>query len=155
MKKNVYLVIAGAGPLTNNFRKQIKQDNLEDRVWFLGALAAKNVKRVLQASDIFVHPSHHNEGFPNVVLEAGAAGAYVIATDVAGVREVIIPGKTGKLIPAGDEKAIAQSLSWALTHKAKSKKIAIALRKSLINHFDWRDIVSDYFMLLNQALKHR
>lgn len=153
MKKNVSLVIAGGGPLSSNFRKQIKQDNLEDRVWFLGPLDAKKVREVLQASDIFVHPSHHNEGFPNVILEAGASGNYVIATDVAGVREVIIPGRTGKLIPPGDERAIAQALSWALAHKAKSRRIAMALRKSLIHHFDWHDIVTDFYRLLTQALK--
>ncbi len=148
MKKNVYLVIAGSGPLAKNFRKQIKLDNLEDRVWFLGPLDAKHVRAALQASDIFVHPSHHNEGFPNVILEAGAAGNYVIATDMAGVREVIIPRKTGSLIPPGDEMAITKHLSWALMHKTQARRMGKNLRKTLITNFDWRDISTSYKRVL-------
>ncbi len=154
LKRNVYFAIAGDGPLSDSIKKQIRQDNLENRVVFLGPLNTKGVRDTLQASDIFVHPSHHNEGFPNVILEAGASGAYVIATDVAGVREVIVPNKTGKLIPAGDDHAIRAALLWALTHTEKRKKIAKVLQKHLVHHFDWHQIVTGYYRLLTLAIKH-
>ncbi len=153
LKKNVYLVIAGTGELAPNFKKQIRLDNLSERVWFLGALDPKRVKEVMQASDIFVLPSHHNEGFPHAILEAGAAGTYVIATDVSGVRDVIIPGKTGALIPADDEAAIAKALFRAIERKKQTHTIAMNLRKLLVKHFNWNDVSTSYMRLLISNLK--
>lgn len=153
LKRNVYLVIAGTGPQSTAIKKFIQQDNLEERVLFLGALNTKYVRQTLQATDIFVHPSHHNEGFPNVILEAGATGSYVIATDVAGVKEVIIPNKTGALLPAEDDAALSRALLWAITHAKKRKKIGKYIRTYLKTHFDWRLIVTEYHRLLVRSLQ--
>lgn len=148
IQKNVYLAIAGDGVLASTLRKQINQDNLADRVWFLGALQPKKVKQLLQATDIFIHPSRHNEGFPNVILEAGASSNYVIATDVAGVREIIMPHTTGALIPAGNEDAITHQLIWALRNKLKTRSMGNNLRKLLIKEYDWIEISNSYMRLL-------
>lgn len=155
MNRNVYLVIAGSGPLAKTFRTQISRDALEHRVLFLGPLTAKKVRQLLQATDIFIHPSHHNEGFPNVILEAGSCGNYVIATDVAGVREVINHRETGALIPSGDDKALAQSISWALTHKKQIKIMGKTLRKLLVTNFDWNQISTSYKQLLISNLQQQ
>lgn len=155
MKNNVYLAIAGSGPLTKAFRTQIKRDNLENRVLFLGPLKPEKVRQLLQSTDIFVHPSHHNEGFPNVILEAGACGNYVIATNVAGVREIIKPRETGALIPSVDDRALAQSISWALAHKKQTKTMGRNLRKSLITGFDWSQISTSYRQLLVSNLRQQ
>jgi glycosyltransferase involved in cell wall biosynthesis len=66
-----------------------------------GWLAAADV--VLQASD--------NEGTPLTLVEAGAAGRAVVATDVGGVRSVVIDGENGLLVPAGDEAALIDALA--------------------------------------------
>jgi glycosyltransferase involved in cell wall biosynthesis len=66
-----------------------------------GWLAAADV--VLQASD--------NEGTPLTLVEAGAAGRAVVATDVGGVRSVVIDGENGLLVPAGDEAALTDALA--------------------------------------------
>lgn len=152
--KNVYLVIAGSGPLAKTLHTQIKNDNLEHRVLFLGPLTPEKVRQTLQTTDIFVHPSHHNEGFPNVILEAGACGNYVIATDVAGVREVIIPKKTGILIPSGDDQTLERSIFWAISHKNQIKTMGGNLRKSLVTGFDWNQISTSYMQLLKNGQKH-
>lgn len=148
LRNNTYLIIAGIGPLAENIQKQILKDKLEDKVLFLGALKPEQVKTVLQATNIFVHPSHHNEGFPNVILEAGATGTYTIATDVAGVREVIIPNKTGTLIHLHDEKALTKALKWAISHKKETKRMGKNLRTSFINNFDWNQISTLFMKLL-------
>lgn len=155
IKNNVYLAIAGSGPLTKTFRTQIKRDNLEHRVLFLGPLKPEKVRQLLQSTDIFVHPSHHNEGFPNVILEAGACGNYVIATDVAGVREIIKPRETGALIPSGDDRALTQSISWALAHKKQTKTMGRNLRKLLTTGFEWNQISTSYKQLLVSNLRQQ
>jgi len=146
----VYLVIAGEGPQSENLSQQIIQDGLEDRVLLVGGLPTKQVKQLLQATDIFVHPSRHNEGFPNVILEAGSCGNYVIATDVAGVREVIHNKKTGALIDSDDDK-IYRSLLWAVSNINKRKMMGKNLRTLLQHGFDWSSIVTKYYRLLSMA----
>ena len=62
-----------------------------------------------KAMDVMVLPSLR-EGFPNVVLEAGASGVPVITTEVTGARDSVVPGETGLLIPSGSPSAIAESV---------------------------------------------
>lgn len=152
IKQSVYLVIAGDGPQAESLKKQIRQDGMTHRVLFLGALNPKEVRSLFQASDIFVHPSHHNEGFPNVILEAGATGNYIIATDIAGVKEVIIPYQTGALVPTGNEKAITRKLLWALLHKTRARRIGNNLRNLLTKQFDWRKISKEYMSLITDTV---
>lgn len=148
IQKNVYLAIAGDGVLAENIQKQIRQDNLSDHVIFLGSLDPKHVRQLLQASDIFVHLSHYHEGFSNVILEAGAAGNYIIATDIAGTREIIYPKKTGALIPIDDERALTNAITWALRNKLKTRSMGSNLRKLLIKEYDWIEISNSYMRLL-------
>jgi glycosyltransferase involved in cell wall biosynthesis len=65
----------------------------------------RDVRPYLAASDAFVFPSYR-EGFPNVVLEAGAMGLACIVTDINGSNEIIIPGENGEIIPPRDENAL-------------------------------------------------
>ena len=57
----------------------------------------------LQLPDVFVFPSYR-EGFPNVVIEAGAMGLPSIVTDINGSREIIEDRKNGRIIPSHDAK---------------------------------------------------
>ncbi|SNY51851.1 Glycosyltransferase involved in cell wall bisynthesis [Arsukibacterium tuosuense] len=64
---------------------------------------------VLSNSNIVVLPSYR-EGLPKVLMEAAACGRAVITTDVPGCRHVIIPGKTGLLVPPGHVDALAEAM---------------------------------------------
>lgn len=79
-------------------------------VRFLGPRG--DVPRLLQAMDLFVLPSLW-EGMPNAALEAMASGLPLIATDVAGSRELALPGRTGWLVPPGDPPALAAAMCEA------------------------------------------
>jgi len=65
------------------------------------------------ACDVFTLPSH-NEGTPNVVLEALASGRPVVATDVGGIPDCLADPHTGLLVPARDAHALARALIDAL-----------------------------------------
>lgn len=149
--KKIKFVIAGPGELEKKIKNQTKLDNLEDKVILTGDLTYEEVKELLSQSDIFVNPSHHNEGFPNNVLEAGASGCYVIATDNAGTWEVVRNGQTGQLTPQKDSKALSDAIVWALENPEERKKIAKKFRKELEERFDW-DIISEqlYSLLTKQ-----
>jgi glycosyltransferase involved in cell wall biosynthesis len=102
------LLIAGAGPLQTELVQLSARLGLERRVRFLGF--EPKVQRWMQAADGFVLSSRH-EGLPMVLLEAGAGGVPVAATDVAGTREVVVDGLTGWLARAGDVDALALAMA--------------------------------------------
>jgi len=83
------LWIIGDGYLRKDLEEQVKKENLENRVKFLGR--QKNPYKFLNIADCFVFPSTH-EGFPNVLLEALACNLTVISTDCkSGPREILSP----------------------------------------------------------------
>lgn len=106
------LVLVGDGPLRASLESETVLLGIEDRVRFVGTVA--NVWPILSKADLFVLPSL-SENLGIAVLEAMAAGVPVIASDVGGVGEVVTDGKTGLLVPANDEAALADRLDQLLT----------------------------------------
>lgn len=143
-------VLGGPGELEEQLKTQIKNDNNENRVLMTGDLKYDQVRDLLAISDIFINPSHHNEGFPNTVLEGGASGCYVIATDNAGTWEVVRNGETGQLVPQKDSQAFAQAILWALEHPQERNAIAQNFRKELVEKFDWKVISDQLYNLLKK-----
>lgn len=81
---------------------------LEDRVRFLGQ--RKDVPELLHAADALALSSR-TEGLPNAIMEAMATGLPVVATDVGGVRELVVEEKTGFVAASGDVRGLANEMS--------------------------------------------
>ena len=99
------------------------------------------------AADALVLPSYR-EGFPNVVLEAGAMGLPTIVTDVNGAREIIREGENGVIVPIGDEKALHQAMKRFVTDATAVQQMASAARKLIADRFDQhyvRQCLKDYY----------
>jgi glycosyltransferase involved in cell wall biosynthesis len=75
-------------------------------VTFTGFLAGEDLSQAYASSDVFVFPST-TDTFGNVILEAQASGLPVVVTDEGGPKENLIPGETGFVVPADDEKGFA------------------------------------------------
>lgn len=69
-----------------------------------------DVRRFFALSDVLVFPSYR-EGFPNVVLQAGAMGLPSIVSDINGCNEIIVPDKNGIIIPVKDSKAVLEAMT--------------------------------------------
>ena len=79
------------------------------------------------AADALVHPSRR-EGFPNVVIEAGAMGLASIVTDINGSREIINDGQNGTIVPAQDPDALYAAMKAFIDHPEKVQEMASAAR---------------------------
>jgi glycosyltransferase involved in cell wall biosynthesis len=101
------LLILGAGPREGRLKELVEWLGLKRRVRFAGF--EPDVVRWMRAADGFVLSSRY-EGLPIVLLEAGACGVPVVATDVPGTREVVVDGETGWLAPAGDAAGLANTM---------------------------------------------
>lgn len=144
----VKLAVIGAG----NFEKQLKK-LAHENIIFAGEKDAKEIREALSYADLFVNPSYA-EGLPTSVLEAGAIGVPVIATDVGGTGEVIIDGETGILVAPKEVHQLREKIEFVLKNPAKAKEMAQALQKKVRSEFEWSVTVERLEKVLKK-LVHR
>ncbi len=89
------------------------------------------------ASDALAFPSYR-EGFPNVVIEAGAMGLPAIVTDINGAREIIINEENGIIIPPLNENALYTAMKRWVENPAEVQSYANAARKLIASRYEQR-----------------
>lgn len=95
----------------------------------------KDVRPWLAASDVLAFPSYR-EGFPNVVIEAGAMGLPSIVTNINGCNEIIIPGENGVIIPPRDADALYEAMKDLCEDDEKRGYLTKNARESVASRFD-------------------
>lgn len=100
-----------------------------------------DIKEIFTSSALVCLPSH-GEGLPKVLLEAGAIGRAVVATDVPGCREVIREGKNGLLVPKGDARRLAEAIARLLQDDDLRHRLGANARSIVENSFSTK-IVSE------------
>lgn len=114
-----YLIVGGPSPegdWTVQLHDQVEELGLQDRVHFLGPIAANQLSEPLSAADVFVL-STRNEGWANVILEAMACGIPVVATDVGGNAEVVSDPSLGIIVPFDRHEKLIEGLTQALAKR--------------------------------------
>lgn len=130
------LVLAGDGPMRGLVQAAIAARGLEGCVTVTGWVDEARVRTELAAAHALVLPSFA-EGLPVVIMEAMAAGRPVVSTYVAGIPELVSPGETGWLVPAGDAGALAAALAGlAATPPARLAAMGAAGRARVLARHD-------------------
>lgn len=125
----VRLVFAGEGPSRGPIDEEIARQRLGHCVQFLGH--REDVPELLRSLDLLAIPSLH-EGIPQIALQALATGIPVVGSDVGGIPSVIEHGRTGRLFPAGNDAALAETLRAALTDTAATRVMSEAGRRRVL-----------------------
>jgi glycosyltransferase involved in cell wall biosynthesis len=115
-------MLLGDGPERDNLAELAKDLGIADKVHLKGFVSDELKYQILENSDLFTLISLH-EGFGVVYLEAMYCGLPVIAADQGGQVDILKDGATGRLVPIGDETAIAQSLSEYLEDEALARRV--------------------------------
>ena len=97
--------------------------------------AQKDVRPFYEQSDVLVFPSYR-EGFPNVVIEAGAMELPSIVTDINGSREIIEHRKNGLIVPPRDEQALFDAMRWMVEHLDERKKMSEIARPMVASRYE-------------------
>lgn len=113
--------IAGDGVLFERLKYLVHILNLEDKVFLPGAMTKKELLVQLSDADIYLQPSLE-EGFCNSVLEAQACKCLCIGSDVGGLKENILDGKTGWLVPKRSPIDIADKVNEVLSMDYNDKE---------------------------------
>lgn len=102
-----------------------------------------DIKELIAISDIIVLPSYR-EGVPRTLLEAGAMGKPIIATDVVGCREVVEDGINGYLVPLNSPKVISDKIEFLFSSRELYNRFATDSRKIVEKEFNLTYIVNKY-----------
>lgn len=111
-RNQVQVAIIGDGPLHATLKQQINRLGLQDQITLTGKIAHQELPTWIGAAHLLCLPSK-NEGQPNVLLEAIAAGRPVVASATGGIPEIVSEGN-GLLFPAGNSQALAAAISKCL-----------------------------------------
>jgi glycosyltransferase involved in cell wall biosynthesis len=123
------LVVAGDGPL----RAKVPQAR--------GWLPHEELERLYDRAAVVACPSHR-EGFGVVCAEAMAHGRAVVASDVGGLRDLVVDGETGLLVPPGDSGALRAALERLLADGELRRRLGAAARERARDYCSW-DRVTD------------
>lgn len=118
--------IVGEGELRGELEQQARRLGVADHVLFPGA--RDDVPEVLASFSVFVHPSRF-EGLCLAVIEAQAAGVPVVATPVGGMRETVVDGETGLVVPVGDAGALAAAVVSLLESPERARALVAEARR--------------------------
>lgn len=141
--ENIELTILGDGRDRDELIQQKEELGLE-KVHFVGI--QKNPYPFLQQADLFVLSSRY-EGFPNVLLEAGACGTYALANDCpGGIREIIQEGINGEIHWIEDAEGFAQRVK-ELVQSVKNKELIV---NSIHSRFSKEKIMAKYNQILRE-----
>ena len=133
-------IIIGTGEDREKLQGTIEKTGLNQRVFLAGQI--KNAASFLKAFDLFILPSL-KEGLPYALLEAGAAGVPVIATDVGGVPEIIDDMSSGIVVKAKRPKEIAEAIAFLIEYPEKKKEFGEKLQKTVAEKFTLERMVKE------------
>ncbi|MFC1680736.1 glycosyltransferase family 4 protein [Pseudomonadota bacterium] len=116
------LLIVGEGRDGDDL-KALADECARDRVRFLGWVSDDELKAALYNSAECLVLASRREGFPTVVGEALACGTPVLSTRVGGIAELVVEGRTGWLVPPGDDDALRSKLSHVLNNPGLAESL--------------------------------
>ncbi|MCY3555754.1 MAG: glycosyltransferase family 4 protein [Gemmatimonadetes bacterium] len=117
------LVIVGTGDRRRALEALTRSMGLDDAVRFTGFVSEEEKLRLLTRAEVAAYPSS-KEGWGITVIEANACGVPVVAARVPGLRDAVVDGETGVLVPPGDREAMARALIDLLRDREKCERLA-------------------------------
>jgi len=138
---DVRLLIAGDGDLRDELAARAERVG-HGRIRLLGNQSQDEIARLAAAADVVAVPSVRDaagnvDGLPNFVLEALAAAAPVVATDVGGLPQIIRDGANGRLVPAKNPEALAGAIGDLLAHPDTARALGQRGRELVVRDYGW------------------
>jgi colanic acid/amylovoran biosynthesis glycosyltransferase len=149
--EDAILDIAGDGPDRQLLTERARSLGISSRVRFHGYLSQPQIRELLGHADIFVLSSFA-EGVPVVLMEAMAAGVPVVATQIAGIPELVQHEKSGLLVLPGDAVSTASAIRRLLENPELRNRYAEAARRQIEQEFDVNSETSWLATILTNAL---
>ncbi len=132
------LIIIGDGPQKIVVQSLVTQLSLDGQVSIIGRVKNADVPYYLNQFNIACFPSM-SESFGVAAIEASACEVPVIASNIGGLPEVVIDGKTGYLVKPGNEQDLSEKMYHLVIDKELRKKMGLEGRKFVSKNYDWQE----------------
>ena len=137
-----HLMIVGDGELKETYRAQAQSMDLEAHVTFAGSVSHEDLPRYYRLADFHVFPSTKRaEAFGLVALEAAASGIPSIASDLPGVRTVVLDVATGLLVPPGDVEELRKAILLFLEQVDLRERLGLSARGNAEQKYAWTPLI--------------
>lgn len=159
MKSNIHYHVIGEGPLDIELKNLCRELDLDGRVTFWGSMSRDEVKRYIEACDIFLLHSitasdGDMEGTPTVVLEAGLLEKPVVSTFHSGIPEIIQHEYSGLLTEERDVKQTVHYINLLIENRKLRISYGKALRQKILKDYS-KDEHSSRYINLYSSLSGR
>jgi len=131
---NSRLIIIGQGPIEKNLKDLAKELKVDRAIIWIGSLSQNEVFKYYGIMDLFVMPSLY-EGFGLAAAEAMAAGVPVVASNIEGLNEIVVHGKTGYLVKPADHVALSDAMLSVFSTESASKEMGRHGQEIVKTHF--------------------
>ena len=135
-QRSISLHIYGDGSQAKSLEQLAQKLKIRDMVHFHGRIPNSRVAEVLQQMQVVVIPSvFESESFGVAAIEAQACGIPVIASNVGGLSETVVAGKTGLIVPVADPAAIAQAVITLMEDEGLRLDMGHAGREHVLKNY--------------------
>ena len=133
--------IIGCGELAEKLQTQIDAHNLNAHVQLLGPRPQQDVIRIIREAAMLVMPcvvgrDGNQDGLPTVLLEAMALGTPTVATDVTGIPEAVIHGRTGLIVQQNNPLNLSEAIALLLSDSELRLRFSVEARQLIEKNFD-------------------
>jgi phosphatidylinositol alpha-mannosyltransferase len=146
------LVVAGPGDVEEALA--LLPGPVQPTVRFLGRVSDEDKARLLASSDVYVGPHTGGESFGIVLVEAMAAGAVVVASDLPAFRDVLADGAAGRLFPTGDADGLTAAVVGLLGDAEARRRLRAAAARH-VPRYDWSTVTEQVLEVYDLVLGRR
>ena len=156
VQPGVRLVCCTSAPDTPQIEQEItaKVKETPRCLWINTLLREEQYIELYSHCAVFACPSVY-EPFGITNLEAMACERPVVASEVGGIPEVVVPGTTGLLVPPADPRVIADALNYVLRDRAMAREMGLAGRRRVEEHFSWTSIAAKTRRMYEELLREK
>lgn len=147
------LTVAGSGPDLHALQRQVADLDLTDCVTFPGRIDNADIPQLYAVADCMLNPSTV-DNMPISILEAMASGVPLVSTDAGGIPDLVDSGRTGWLVPVGDDKAMADRAIALLRDRAARRAMCEAAR-SHVDAFAWPTVRAQWLAAYRSVARTR
>ena len=154
------LWMVGNGPLFNKTNDLVKKLGLENCVILTGVLNGDQIRELMKQSRCFVQHSvtasdGDKEGTPVTILEAGASGLAIVSTLHAGIKDAVINGETGYLVPEHDVEEMAAYMIKIAADVDLAVRLGLKEAAHIRKYYDTRDRINTLNSILQNSVKRK
>ena len=155
LKTDLKMVLVGKGEEKDNIIAFVREHDLNERVIVNDAIYGEEMEQIINKAKFIVVPSEWYENGAFVALQAMAKGKPVIASNIAGLAEIITHGVTGYLADPGDVESLSKSLDLAIRlNDEEYEKMSYRIVKYIQNRCDWKTYIEQLTDIYRELIQN-